>query len=103
MASRRLAYSFNQSLRSRAALRSILPPRHRGFATPVGTQVKTESTTLNNGLTVRPFIVILDAHADMFIRLLPNIRHGPRHQQSVSGLTLAAEQRRTGPTVPPIF
>lgn len=51
MASRRLAYNFNQALRSRAALRSI-QPRHRGFATPINHQIKTESTTLNNGLTV---------------------------------------------------
>lgn len=52
MASRRLAYSFNQALRSRAALRSIQALRCRGFATPIDTQLKTESTTLNNGLTV---------------------------------------------------
>ena len=51
MASRRLAYQFNQALRSRAALRSI-QPRHRGFASPINHQIKTESTTLNNGLTV---------------------------------------------------
>ncbi|KAL8813329.1 MAG: hypothetical protein Q9223_000166 [Gallowayella weberi] len=51
MASRRLAYNFTQALRSRAALRSI-QPWHRGFATPINHQVKTESTTLNNGLTI---------------------------------------------------
>ena len=51
MASRRLAYNFNQALRSRAALRFI-QPRYRGFATPINHQIKTESTTLNNGLTV---------------------------------------------------
>lgn len=60
MASRRLAYSFNQALRSRAALRSIQPLR-RGFATPVDHLVKTESTTLNNGLTVGLPIMLLCA------------------------------------------
>jgi len=50
MASRRLALSLNQALRSRTALNSVRPKR--GFATPVNHGVKTESTTLSNGLTV---------------------------------------------------
>jgi hypothetical protein len=55
MASRRLALNLSQSLRNRAALNSISPLK-RGFASPVQSNkngVKTESTTLSNGLTVR--------------------------------------------------
>lgn len=48
MASRHLAQHFSRALRSRAALRSL----RRGFATPVDHAVKTESTTLSNGLTI---------------------------------------------------
>ncbi|KAI9885863.1 MAG: hypothetical protein M1823_002342 [Watsoniomyces obsoletus] len=48
MASRQLAQHFSRSLRSRAALRSL----KRGFATPVHHGVQTESTTLQNGLTI---------------------------------------------------
>ena len=51
MASRRLALNLNQALRSRTALNSVRPIR-RGLATPVDHSVKTESTTLSNGLTV---------------------------------------------------
>lgn len=51
MASRRLALNLNQTLRSRAALKSIQPTR--GFATPIHQGgINTESTTLSNGLTV---------------------------------------------------
>merc|ERR1712225_109456 len=52
MASRRLALNLTQGLRSRAALNTVSPLR-RGFATPVVKNgVKTESTTLSNGLTI---------------------------------------------------
>ena len=51
MASRRLAFNLQQSLRSRAALRSV-QPLTRGLATPVNHGSKTESTTLSNGFTV---------------------------------------------------
>lgn len=52
MASRRLALNLSQGLRSRSAL-NTLSPLKRGFATPViKNGVKTESTTLSNGLTV---------------------------------------------------
>ncbi|KAL9046105.1 MAG: hypothetical protein Q9214_000972 [Letrouitia sp. 1 TL-2023] len=51
MASRRLALNLNGALRSRRALRSV-KPLQRGFATPISTPVKTESTTLSNGLTI---------------------------------------------------
>ena len=50
MASRRLAFSLNQALRSKQALRSIQPLK-RNFATPVE-PARTECTTLSNGLTV---------------------------------------------------
>jgi processing peptidase subunit beta len=53
MASRRLALNLTQGLRNRASLNTVAPLR-RGFATPVVKNgVKTESTTLSNGLTVR--------------------------------------------------
>lgn len=51
MASRRLALNLQQSLRSRAALRS-LQPRKRFLATPVSHGSTTESTTLSNGFTI---------------------------------------------------
>jgi hypothetical protein len=52
MASRRLALNLSQGLRGRAGLNAVAPLR-RGFATPVVKNgVKTESTTLSNGLTV---------------------------------------------------
>ncbi|MCJ1361797.1 hypothetical protein MMC16_000897 [Acarospora aff. strigata] len=51
MASRRLALNLNQALRSRTALNAVRPVR-RGFATPVDHSAKTESTTLQNGLTI---------------------------------------------------
>ena len=54
MASRRLALNLAQGLRGRAGLNAVAPLR-RGFATPVVKNgVKTESTTLSNGLTVGP-------------------------------------------------
>jgi hypothetical protein len=53
MASRRLALNLTQGLRGRAGLNAVAPLR-RGFATPVVKNgVKTQSTTLSNGLTVR--------------------------------------------------
>lgn len=49
MASRRLALNLSQGLRGR----NVVAPLRRGFATPVVKNgVKTESTTLSNGLTV---------------------------------------------------
>jgi hypothetical protein len=52
MASRRLAFNLQQSLRSRQALNAIRHPLQRGLATPVSHGSKTESTTLSNGFTV---------------------------------------------------
>lgn len=51
MASRRLAYSFQQALRSRQAINAIKPVR-RGFASPVSLPSTTQSTTLSNGFTI---------------------------------------------------
>ncbi|EPE24631.1 LuxS/MPP-like metallohydrolase [Glarea lozoyensis ATCC 20868] len=52
MASRRLALSLSQGLRGRTGINAVAPLR-RGFATPVVKNgVKTESTTLSNGLTI---------------------------------------------------
>ncbi|KAL1861164.1 Mitochondrial-processing peptidase subunit beta [Paecilomyces lecythidis] len=51
MASRRLAFSLNQALRSRAAINAVKPVR-RGFASPVTLPSTTQSTTLTNGLTI---------------------------------------------------
>ncbi len=64
MASRRLALSLNQALRSRAALKAIQPIK-RGFATPIHQSINTESTTLSNGLTVRSIWVLRVAGADV--------------------------------------
>ncbi|RHZ62293.1 mitochondrial processing peptidase [Aspergillus thermomutatus] len=51
MASRRLAFNFNQALRSRAALKAVQPVK-RGFASPVALPATTQSTTLSNGFTI---------------------------------------------------
>ena len=53
MASRRLALNLSQGLRSRASVNAGL---RRGLATPVTHNPvgKTQTTTLKNGLTVRP-------------------------------------------------
>ncbi|KAJ5627695.1 Peptidase M16core [Penicillium lividum] len=51
MASRRLAFNLNQTLKSRAALKSIQPVK-RGFASPVTLPSTTQSTTLSNGFTI---------------------------------------------------
>ena len=56
MASRRLAFSLNQALRTKQALRSIQPLK-RNFATPVE-PARTECTTLSNGLTVAFHLLI---------------------------------------------
>lgn len=52
MASRRLALNLAQGVRNRAAFGAA--PLKRGFATPVASRhgVKTETTTLSNGLTI---------------------------------------------------
>lgn len=53
MASRRLALNLTKGLRARAAP-NVVSGLRRGFATPVTKNgVKTETTTLSNGLTVR--------------------------------------------------
>jgi processing peptidase subunit beta len=57
MASRRLAYQFNQALRSRAALKSIQPVK-RGFATPVGVPSRTQSTTVRRKKSAYPALAI---------------------------------------------
>jgi len=57
MASRQLALSLKQGLRSRAAINAVRSPVTRGLATPVSHGSKTESTTLSNGFTVSLTIV----------------------------------------------
>jgi hypothetical protein len=55
MASRQLALSLQQGMRSRAAINAVKSSRSpitRGLATPVAYGSKTESTTLKNGFTV---------------------------------------------------
>jgi processing peptidase subunit beta len=56
MASRRLALSLQQGMRSRAAINAVTSARKspltRGLASPVAYGSKTESTTLSNGFTV---------------------------------------------------
>lgn len=57
MASRQLALSLQQGMRSRAAINAVKSSRSgltRGLATPVSYGAKTESTTLKNGFTVSP-------------------------------------------------
>lgn len=98
MASRRLALNLTQGLRGRAGLNAVSPLR-RGFATPVVKNgVKTESTTLSNGLTVRQS-ARSGATGNLLIRcrLLPNIRPGHRHRRLACGLMLDLEQRRIKP------
>lgn len=95
MASRRLALNLSQGLRNRASLNAVAPLR-RGFATPVVKNgVKTESTTLSNGLTVSlerqqgsRCVLTCD-------RLLLNTLLGRRRRRSVCGLMLGLGQRRT--------
>jgi hypothetical protein len=102
MASRRLAFNFNQALRSRAALKAVQPVK-RGFASPVALPSTTQSTTLSNGFTVRKRIELhLNGFAIPLInhRLRPNTPHGLRHPLLASGSTPAAEQRLTRPTEP---
>ena len=57
MASRRLALNLQQSLRNRTAINAVKArkqsPLMRGLATPVTYGSTTESTTLQNGFTVR--------------------------------------------------
>lgn len=104
MASRRLAFNFNQALRSRAALKAVQPVK-RGFASPVALPSTTQSTTLSNGFTVRKLIKIhLNGFAIPLIddRLPLNTPHGLRHPLLASGSTPAAEQRLTRPTEPHI-
>jgi len=50
MASRRLALNLAQGLRGRAG--GISVPFKRGLATPHNAPIKTQTTTLKNGLTV---------------------------------------------------
>lgn len=93
MASRRLALNLSQGLRNRASLNAVAPLR-RGFATPVVKNgVKTESTTLSNGLTV--CIVLHLTHSLLIaVRSPRNTRLGRRRRRSVYGSMLDLEQRR---------
>jgi hypothetical protein len=98
MASRRLALNLSQGLRGRAGLNAVAPLR-RGFATPVVKNgVKTETTTLTNGLTVRLECTGEVKYLLTSDRSLPSIRHGRRHRQLASGSMLDHGQRRTTPT-----
>lgn len=95
MASRRLALNLTKGLRTRAA-RDVVSPLRRGFATPVVKNgVKTETTTLSNGLTVRPPSHWSSWHLLTRSRLPQNTRLGPRHRRWVCGLMLDPEQRPT--------
>ena len=89
MASRRLALSLNQALRSRTALRSIRPIR-RGFATPIDHGINTESTTLSSGLTVCRSVFLLFAEL-----MTPKIatEHSPWAQTSTVGVWIDAGSR----------
>lgn len=63
MASKRLAMTLHQGLRSQRALRSLKPQGHnltRSLATPVSHGSTTESTTLSNGFTVGPLSLSMD-------------------------------------------
>jgi hypothetical protein len=95
MASRRLALNLTQGLRGRAGLNAVAPLR-RGFATPVVKNgVKTESTTLSNGLTVCHTTWMSGVDGQLTsARLLQNTRHGPRRRPWVFGLMLDLGQRR---------
>lgn len=100
MASRRLALNLTRGLRSRAAIDTVTPLR-RGFATPViKNGVKTETTTLSNGLTVRRTGIDI-GQLLMWNRLRPSTPRGPRRRQSVSGSMPDLEQRRIEPMAPP--
>lgn len=98
MASRRLALNLAQGLRNRASLN--VSPLKRGFATPVNTSsIKTETTTLSNGLTVRMQLGPEGWREEVnwltgMFRLPPSTRHGRRPRPLVSGLMLEVELRR---------
>jgi hypothetical protein len=97
MASRRLALNLSQGLRGRAGLNAVAPLR-RGFATPVVKNgVKTESTTLSNGLTVNSQCSSAMGHLLMRDRSLQSIRPGPRPRQLVFGSMLDLGRRRIRP------
>ena len=97
-----LALSLRQSLRTRAALRSVRPVT-RSFATPVSHGAKTESTTLSNGFTVSRCIqYVFDHMLTNVSRSLPSILLGHRHPLLASGLTLEVGPRRIGRMAPHI-
>jgi len=96
MASRRLALNLAQGLRSRAALNAVAPLK-RGFATPVAKNgVKTETTTLTNGLTVLATIT-RERELLTLDRLLQNILHGLRRQRLEFGLMLGPGRKQIRP------
>jgi hypothetical protein len=105
MASRRLALSLQQGMRSRAAINAIKSQRPsaltRGLASPVSYGSKTESTTLSNGFTVgRTLAELFRLQLTPCRRSLPSTRRGPRRRPSACGSMLAAAPRRTGQTEP---
>lgn len=92
MASRRLALNLSQGLKGRAGLNAVAPLR-RGFATPVVKNgVKTESTTLSNGLTVRLKIVsvLRTQHTNLWQIAT---EHSPWAQTSTVGVWIDAGSR----------
>jgi len=104
MASRRLALNLSQGLRGRAGL-NVVAPLRRGFATPVVQNgVKTESTTLSNGLTVGCQAQGNESYGSLTLRRLQqNIPHGRRLQLSVFGLMRDLVRRRIKPMALPTF
>ena len=111
MASRRLALNLTKGLRSRASLTKSVPWA-RGFATPVTSSAlgKVQTTTLKNGLTVRPNMTRLNwplrpSPTASFLtmgldRSLPTTRRGRRPPPSACGLMPAPGPRPTRPTAP---
>ena len=108
MASRRLALNLAQGLRGRAGL-SL--PMKRGLATPVSPAVKTQTTTLKNGLTVSLTLPnhAIDRRRDVGNHLLTSIdapRSLPstlpmrRPRPSACGSMPAPGQRQKRPTAP---
>lgn len=90
MASRRLALNLSQGLRGRAGLNAVAPLR-RGFATPVVKNgIKTETTTLSNGLTVRTNYGSVGVSAN--VRQIAT-EHSPWAQTSTVGVWIDAGSR----------
>lgn len=98
MASRRLALNLTQGLRSRAALNTVAPLK-RSFATPVVKNgVKTESTTLSNGLTVRDAGIVFGKSLTVHRSLL-SIRRGRKRRLLAYGSMLVLERKLMKRTV----